>query len=141
MRMSDWSSDVCSSDLQCRSPYEPHKCRPMMLEICRDDDRTFLATHQVGGSRQRRTVASARHLHARHQIFRNGSSLEVKCYLIKAGLYHASHARALASKKRSQDPVEKRMRSEERRVGKECVSRCRSRWAPLHQKKKRLSNQ
>src|SRR3546814_7635161 len=58
MRISDWSSDVCSSDLQ---------------------------------------------------IFRNGSSLEVKCYLIKAGLYHASHARALASKKRSQDPVAKRM--------------------------------
>src|SRR3546814_19294515 len=28
-------------------------------------------------------------------------------------------------------------RSEERRVGKECVSRCRSRWAPSHKKKKK----
>src|SRR3546814_19595270 len=27
-------------------------------------------------------------------------------------------------------------RSEERRVGKECVSTCRSRWSPLHKKKK-----
>src|SRR3546814_12376052 len=27
-------------------------------------------------------------------------------------------------------------RSEERRVGKECVSTCRSRWSPLHEKKK-----
>src|SRR3546814_18965675 len=27
-------------------------------------------------------------------------------------------------------------RSEERRVGKECVSTCRSRWSPLHSKKK-----
>src|SRR3546814_14730657 len=27
------------------------------------------------------------------------------------------------------------IRSEERRVGKECVSTCRSRWCPLHQKK------
>src|SRR3546814_4248723 len=27
-------------------------------------------------------------------------------------------------------------RSEERRVGKECVSTCRSRWAPAHEKKK-----
>src|SRR3546814_14367530 len=27
-------------------------------------------------------------------------------------------------------------RSEERRVGKECVSKCRSRWSPLHYKKK-----
>src|SRR3546814_20789552 len=28
------------------------------------------------------------------------------------------------------------MRSEERRVGKECVSKCRSRWSPYHYKKK-----
>src|SRR3546814_12686830 len=27
-------------------------------------------------------------------------------------------------------------RSEERRVGKECVSTCRSRWSPYHSKKK-----
>src|SRR3546814_21195154 len=27
-------------------------------------------------------------------------------------------------------------RSEERRVGKECVSTCRSRWSPYHYKKK-----
>src|SRR3546814_12044741 len=29
-----------------------------------------------------------------------------------------------------------RKRSEERRVGKECVSTCRSRWSPDHSKKK-----
>src|SRR3546814_11576417 len=29
-----------------------------------------------------------------------------------------------------------RMRSEERRVGNECVSTCRSRWSPYHYKKK-----
>src|SRR3546814_13741272 len=29
------------------------------------------------------------------------------------------------------------MRSEERRVGKECVSTCRSRWSPYHEKKKK----
>src|SRR3546814_11873586 len=29
------------------------------------------------------------------------------------------------------------LRSEERRVGKECVSTCRSRWSPYHQKKKK----
>src|SRR3546814_15841104 len=28
------------------------------------------------------------------------------------------------------------VRSEERRVGKECVSTCRTRWAPYHEKKK-----
>src|SRR3546814_18532069 len=29
------------------------------------------------------------------------------------------------------------VRSEERRVGKECVSTCRSRWSPYHKKKKK----
>src|SRR3546814_16375008 len=31
-------------------------------------------------------------------------------------------------------------RSEERRVGKECVSTCRSRWEPDHEKKNRKNN-
>src|SRR3546814_968941 len=30
------------------------------------------------------------------------------------------------------DPIEEIIRSEERRVGKECVSTCRSRWSPYH---------
>src|SRR3546814_15662213 len=30
------------------------------------------------------------------------------------------------------------LRSEERRVGKECVSTCRSRWGPYHSKKKNI---
>src|SRR5213592_5224879 len=30
----------------------------------------------------------------------------------------------------------RRERSEERRVGKECATLCRSRWSPVHQKKK-----
>src|SRR3546814_2340411 len=33
-----------------------------------------------------------------------------------------------------------RYRSEERRVGKECVSTCRSRWSPYHSKKKKKQN-
>src|SRR3546814_15209039 len=32
-------------------------------------------------------------------------------------------------------------RSEERRVGKECVSTCRSRWSPYHEKKKKRHRQ
>src|SRR3546814_19091167 len=30
------------------------------------------------------------------------------------------------------DPTSAELRSEERRVGKECVSTCRSRWSPYH---------
>src|SRR3546814_13160574 len=33
------------------------------------------------------------------------------------------------------------IRSEERRVGKECVSTCRSRWSPYHYKKKKTKNE
>src|SRR3546814_15797009 len=33
------------------------------------------------------------------------------------------------------------IRSEERRVGKECVSTCRSRWSPYHYKKKKKRQQ
>src|SRR3546814_3670606 len=32
----------------------------------------------------------------------------------------------------SKGEIEARLRSEERRVGKECVSTCRSRWSPYH---------
>src|SRR3546814_20567511 len=32
------------------------------------------------------------------------------------------------------------VRSEERRVGKECVSTCRSRWSPYHSKKKLIQH-
>src|SRR3546814_12724632 len=46
-------------------------------------------------------------------------------------------ARTLAI--RNAQPLLERVevRSEERRVGKECVSTCRSRWSPYHSKKKR----
>src|SRR3546814_12941994 len=33
--------------------------------------------------------------------------------------------------------LHKTMRSEERRVGKECVSTCRSRWSPYHEKQQK----
>src|SRR3546814_11920693 len=35
------------------------------------------------------------------------------------------------------EPAVHRRRSEERRVGKECVSTCRSRWSPFHSTKKK----
>src|SRR3546814_17173583 len=44
-------------------------------------------------------------------------------------------SRPLADKLRGGEGLE-RGRSEERRVGKGCVSTCRSRWSPDHKKKK-----
>src|SRR3546814_12465952 len=76
MRISDWSSDVCSSDLYS------------VIE----------ATMPTGFARRSRSAASPP-----------------------------------ASRQRETG----RHRSEERRVGKECVSTCRSRWSPYHYKKKK----
>src|SRR3546814_6660214 len=77
MRISDWSSDVCSSDLLRNvSPVRRVSSLP--------------------GGRRRSEEALGRWLRA------HGDTLDL-C-----------------------------TRSEERRVGKECVSTCRSRWSPYH---------
>src|SRR3546814_18651101 len=39
------------------------------------------------------------------------------------------------------DALRHDLRSEERRVGKECVSTCSSRWSPYHEKKKNKKKQ
>src|SRR3546814_1311282 len=78
MRISDWSSDVCSSDL---------KSILHLLEGLQD------------------TLLGA-------------------CFTIK--LNEWSYADEIP------DLLEDIRRSEERRVGKECVSTCRSRWSPYH---------
>src|SRR3546814_12718748 len=90
MRISDWRSDVCSSDLgtKCDSPQR-------QLEIGRGgDDRGVVAAEF-----EDRFAETARHA-------------------LADGAAHAC-----------------RTRSEERRVGKECVSTCKSRWQPYHKKK------
>src|SRR3546814_2665449 len=79
MRISDWSSDVCSSDLLHRRELE-------------------------------RITA--------------GRELEID------DLVDTRAARAVAVRHRRQRRAV--TRSEERRVGKECVSTCRSRWSPYH---------
>src|SRR3546814_2907488 len=90
MRISDWSSDVCSSDLN------------------RLDARLI-------NKRQVENLACAGAFDSlcpnRAQVFHAAESI-------------VRHASAAASERDS--------RSEERRVGKECVSTCRSRWSPYH---------
>src|SRR3546814_8439871 len=49
------------------------------------------------------------------------------CAAWRESVSHCRHA--------SSSPRPPRTRSEERRVGKECVSTCRSRWSPYHKKK------
>src|SRR3546814_1050345 len=81
MRISDWSSDVCSSD----------------LEFLSDDPELAAASASMDV-----TIRDVRKPRAKKDLrLFTGRITEVT-------------------------------RSEERRVGKECVSTCRSRWSPYH---------
>src|SRR3546814_5035371 len=91
MRISDWSSDVCSSDLP------PHK--------------------GVGGTPMSHLTQSHSDLLARSRRI--------------AGQVGAVE-RALLADKDCAEILHLVARSEERRVGKECVSTCSSRWSPYH---------
>src|SRR3546814_14795988 len=97
MRISDWSSDVCSSDL-LKSIVEDLNIPEGMAVILR-------------------TAGSER------------SKAEIKRdyeYLVR--LWDDIRNQTL----QSTAPSLIYERSEERRVGKECVSTCRSRWSPYH---------
>src|SRR3546814_1629602 len=93
MRISDWSSDVCSSDLQqVLGALLGHRGR------CGDE--------VVGAGLQARQQAGE--------------------------LRRFDHDAAGGAPPDLVGEVDVEARSEERRVGKECVSTCRSRWSPYH---------
>src|SRR3546814_14819961 len=98
MRISDWSSDVCSSDL-------PAFVKPV------------IGTHG-------RKLSLKQSEHGTVVI---GGGFEGRADLATgdSDLSFAGVAQNLANAVRL-------FRSEERRVGKECVSTCRSRWSPYH---------
>src|SRR3546814_15336932 len=100
MRISDWSSDVCSSDLRV------YPCNP------RSQEHLCLVVVNTHGAAQ---LAITGHAVA---------IPEEQC--ICGFLVASSHPAHQAVNHHG------RLRSEERRVGKECVSTCRSRWSPYH---------
>src|SRR3546814_11909345 len=103
MRISDWSSDVCSSDL------------------------AQVLDHQATAVKQRRTYAQS-HVYAFFdQIDHAITNLHMNLNKRVTGLIVGQHRADYGL----------HQRSEERRVGKECVSTCISRWSPSHLKKKR----
>src|SRR3546814_12835745 len=87
MRISDWSSDVCSSDLTGQRTSRRYSSR--------------FQSAKPGDSQVSIHALSTQAAFSPWYFFRRSS------------------------------------RSEERRVGKECVSTCRSRWSPYHSQKKR----
>src|SRR3546814_20523996 len=106
MRISDWSSDVCSSDLIDRVDHEAALHRTGRA-IARIDALDFARDQPVADIVQPRAAIFG--------IDRRAEQPE------RAHLRHDLTIEAF---------VEKRRRTEERRVGKECVSTCRSRGWP-----------
>src|SRR3546814_17826207 len=109
MRISDWSSDVCSSDLEIVAANLVLHVDQIVREQHAADDRG--AFEHVFRLRHDFTEL------ARHR-----------------GAVHCHDAAARGA--RIGDDIE---RSEERRVGKECVSTCRSRWSPDLETQKRTN--
>src|SRR3546814_13683971 len=125
MRIIDWSSVVCSSDLM--DEYE----RLVFPSIERGEciaDQLLPFRAGIGGNPVLRQRADRRHdVVIRHQHAARNRGMPSKC--VEAPLQHW-----FAAERRQ-------LRSEERRVGKECVSTCRSRWAPYPYKKKNTQNE
>src|SRR3546814_20177215 len=110
MRISDWSSDVCSSDLL-------RETRP--TEVYNLAAQSFVQTsfNQPVLTGEITGLGVTRLLDA------------IRIVDPSIRFYQAS----------SREMFGKVQRSEERRVGKECVRTCRSRWSLYHSKKKTLN--
>src|SRR3546814_15620931 len=112
MRISDWSSDVCSSDLE-RAQLES--------EALQWRERARLHVQMLEVEAPARRLAAAMLAHdAVEPAFKTAGQVEISP-VDRQHQRATEHARI--------EPVGQD-RSEERRLGKECVSTCRSRWAP-----------
>src|SRR3546814_3719403 len=109
LRISDESADMCASDLKA---------------VVDEDAGRLLADRCVDQHRGDRAVDAARQA-AQHAL---AADLRANLGdLCRAEFGHRPFAAAAAD---VADEIGDR--SEERRVGKECVSTCRSRWSPYH---------
>src|SRR3546814_16953222 len=103
MRISDWSSDVCSSDLR-----QTADALALLAEL-----RGAVSRSELVLEYQPKVRAGDRALVGLKALVRWD---------------HPDRGRIMPD---TFIPLAER-RSEERRVGKECVSTCRSRWSPYH---------
>src|SRR3546814_14659154 len=132
MRISDWSSDVCSSDLTVtvwdRDPVLASEKLRQVEKIIQGRDFTCMveglnAVEAWLGSLPGQVYANVR----QPPISTLNLAHLIPLSAVWAGAERDEHF--------GQPPLLNARRSEERRVGKECVSTCRSRWLPYHLKK------
>src|SRR3546814_15516604 len=126
MCISDWSSDVCSSDLMEGE-------RPLALfDGLRTDFSLARLKHYTG--------TPAEHVQ-RYILFTNYHRYvdEFVAWACAELQREGSFYTALSGAGGVYVTPETADRSEKRRVGKECVRTCRSRWSPYHSKKQKGS--
>src|SRR3546814_15359327 len=114
MRISDWSSDVCSSDLLGHL----HWSHPALVADL------ILPAKASGSARIQRYFGELVGLIALVQPDQEWATNEFQALLEANAPLHAVHG-AIES-------AVNVWRSEERRVGKECCSTCRFRWSRYH---------
>src|SRR3546814_18515227 len=110
MRISDWSSDVCSSDLTPDQPRLGHTA-----QVTQDGRWLVIASFQGTDPRRELHVAEL-----------TGGKVKVRSLV--RGM--TNDWRLIGSRGPTLYFITAQYRSEERRVGKQCVSTCSSRWAP-----------
>src|SRR3546814_15301783 len=109
MRISDWSPDVCSSDLLRDKRFSSRQSCVEVLEHVPPCVHRHRRQQQLR-ERGKRALQGFDFLGQQAERPQLGQVLALKCELHRVAPTPA--------------------RSEERRVGKECVSKCRSRWSP-----------
>src|SRR3546814_15035157 len=118
MRISDWSSDVCSSDL--------------LLDLGGQDQRWELLADPIGNDKQAVRIVDRTALRAAEKMrvdFVANASHELRTPLATLiGFIETLEGPAVEDA----DARRRLLRSEERRVGKVGVSTCMSRWSQSH---------
>src|SRR3546814_15846315 len=139
MRISDWSSDVCSSDLQAIA--NAHARAPDQLvfvsvtappEMVREYDAKGLLAFEDPSRAISALAALSRFRENFEKPIPQALDLPAagKLVLPESGKLNEAEAKALLARCGVPSPREEWARSEERRVGKGWVSRGRSRWSP-----------
>src|SRR3546814_20510814 len=116
MRISDWSSDVCSSDLNL--------VLSIIAGIALASGLVFLLEKMDSSIRDPQDVTNSFDLPLLGAIPETDQPVARDILDTKSTIYEAYFS------------VMTNLRSDVRRVGKECVSRCRYGWSPYHYIKK-----
>src|SRR3546814_16394717 len=123
MRISDWSSDVCSSDLNVMCSMTAANRDPEAFDD--PDTLRFDRKPANSGGLRNMTFGTGRHRCLGANLAQ--ANLPIMLAGVLGRLKNLRIDRAAAPRL---PPFEVRGRSEERRVGKECVGTGRSRWSP-----------